>query len=37
MWLRKAAEHGKKIAQFDLGVCYAERDGVTKDLEQARI
>ena len=32
---RKAAEQGDAKAQYNLGVCYANGDGVQKDLTQA--
>ena len=32
---RKAAEQGDAQAQFNLGLCYANGDGVQKDLTQA--
>jgi len=34
-WYRKAAEQGQKEAQYALGSCYYNGEGVTKDLEQA--
>jgi len=34
-WYRRAAEAGHAAAQFNLGVCYANGDGVAKDAEQA--
>ena len=30
-WYRKAAEQNYAMAQFNLGVCYANGQGVTKD------
>ena len=32
---RKAAEKGDAKAQYKLGVCYADGEGVSKDLKQA--
>ena len=32
---RKAAEQGDAKAQYNLGVCYANGDGVQKNLKQA--
>ena len=34
-WYRKAAEQGKMHAQFNLGSCYKNGDGVTQDYSQA--
>jgi hypothetical protein len=34
-WLRKAAEQGHAIAQFNLGEVYANGHGVPKDLTEA--
>jgi len=34
-WYRRAAEAGHAGAQFNLGVCYSNGDGVAKDAEQA--
>lgn len=35
-WLKKAAEGGNYEAQFDLGLCYQQGDGVEYDLALAR-
>ncbi|MBQ9771958.1 MAG: sel1 repeat family protein, partial [Lentisphaeria bacterium] len=34
-WYRKAAEQGNALAQYNLGVCYENGEGVQKDLVQA--
>jgi len=34
-WYRKAAEQGYTSAQDDLGICYANGDGVEKDYVEA--
>ena len=34
-WYRKAAEQGDAEAQFYLGLCYSNGDGVAKDLKEA--
>ena len=34
-WYRKAAEQGHADAQFDLGYCYKEGEGVTQDYSEA--
>jgi len=34
-WYRRAAEAGHAAAQFNLGVCYRNGEGVAKDAEQA--
>ena len=34
-WFRKAAEQGNADAQLCLGICYAEGDGVAKDMSEA--
>jgi TPR repeat protein len=34
-WYHKAAEQGNTIAQFRLGVCFMNGQGVAKDLEEA--
>ena len=34
-WFRKAAEQGSAKAQCNLGVCYANGEGVTKDYVEA--
>lgn len=34
-WLEKAAQQGLQVAQFALGLCYTEGDGVIKDNFQA--
>jgi TPR repeat protein len=34
-WYRKAADHGNAIAQSNLGLCYYNGNGVTKDYAEA--
>ena len=34
-WYREAAEQGHAGAQFNLGVCYANGEGMSKDVGQA--
>ena len=34
-WYRKAAEQNYAIAQYNLGICYANGDGVAKDDAEA--
>ena len=35
-WYRKAAEQGYSAAQFNLGVCYDNGDGVDKNPSKAK-
>ena len=34
-WYTKSAEQGMELAQFNLGVCYYEGKGVSKDWKEA--
>lgn len=34
-WWRKSAERGNVRAQYNLGCCYSEGDGVEKDKDEA--
>jgi TPR repeat protein len=35
-WWRKAAEAGDKVAQWDIGLCYYDGQGVDQDVAQAK-
>ena len=35
VWLKKAAEQGNMVAQYNLGVCYNNGEGVEKDQEKS--
>jgi len=35
-WYRKAAEQGESDAQYSLGNCYYNGEGVKKDMEKAK-
>jgi TPR repeat protein len=36
-WIRKAAERGLPIAQYDLGMSYIDGTGVARDLHAAKL